>query len=151
MRILRLPRLINDAIDNANRSVSELRMAISGVLLPLKILLWACIVIILGDLARGTLVSQSFAYRMLIGAVDQLWYVVFYLSLPLLWQGGMARVVDMQERRDWIIVDAGWEDEEWVVLSNDNVPPATTLDQPLVSDGHQTGMQGRKDCFKSHT
>lgn len=120
-RILELPRRISDAIDNANRSVNELRFGVSSVLLPLKILLWACIAIVSVDLARGTPVSQSFAYRMVVGAVDQLWYVIFYLSLPLLWQRGRARLEAARAKKEWILVEPEWDEGEWVVLSTDEV------------------------------
>ena len=120
VRILQLPRRISDAIDNANKSVIELRTNISNVLLPVKVLLWVCIAIVSVDLARGTTVSQSFAYRMIVGAVDQLWYVVFYLSIPLLWQRGLMRFESMRSAKGWIVINDEhvWKEDEWVMVSD---------------------------------
>lgn len=103
-RILRLPQRVCETVDNANRSVGEIRMGVTSIVLPLKILLWMCIVIVVLDVARGQAVRQSIAYRMVSGAVDQLWYTIFYFSVPFLWRRGCEAFERFGDRRDWIVV-----------------------------------------------
>ena len=119
MRIFNLHRRVSEAIDNANRSITDLRFSITSVLLPLKLLLWFCISMVAIDVARGTGYGESLAYRTLIGAVDQLWYVIFYFALPFAWQTCRDIVDKTRQRKDWIVVNESTEtvdESEWVII-----------------------------------
>lgn len=103
-RLLCLPRRVCDAVENANRGISEIRLGITSVLLPLKVLIWISIAIVSFDMLRGTSIHHSVAYRMVVGAIDQLWYTIFYFSIPFLWNRSRVIVERIGERRDWIVV-----------------------------------------------
>ena len=85
MYIFRLPQKVSETIEKAKRSIKELRFRITSLLLPVKLLLWFCIVIVFLDLFLNKSTGESFAYRTICGIMDQLWYVIFYFSVPCLW------------------------------------------------------------------
>ena len=112
-RLLCLPQRVCDAVENANRGISELRLGITSVLLPLKVLIWISIMVVAFDVLRGTSVHHSIAYRMVVGAIDQLWYTIFYFSVPFLWHRSRLLVEKFSEGREWIVVkDAGVDHEQ---------------------------------------
>lgn len=120
MRLLHIPRKLSEAIENANRSITELRFSVTSVLLPLKLLLWFCISIVAFDITYGNVHRESLAYRTITGAVDQLWYAIFYFSIPLLWQMCRDRIELMRHKCDWIVVQGDCtsvhDEDDWVII-----------------------------------
>ena len=134
MRIFLLPQRLSDAIDNANRSINEVRLSVTSVLLPLKVLLWVCISIVAIDICRGHRAHDSLAYRTIVGAIDQLWYAIFYFSIPFLWKRCTEAAMQISTRREWVVVHdksakSGsvdtiterdvLDDTEWVIVEYD--------------------------------
>tara|TARA_B100001989_G_C24545509_1_gene470467 strand:- start:21 stop:383 length:363 start_codon:yes stop_codon:yes gene_type:complete len=119
MYILRLPQRVTETVENANRSISELRFSVTSLLLPVKLLLWFCIVIVFLDLFFNKSVNQSFAYRTICGIMDQLWYVIFYFSIPCLWQNVKKKANVFINYNDWVLVNEMEElDGDWVIVTN---------------------------------
>lgn len=121
MRLFRLAWEFGEVIDHANNGINEVRSGVASLVLPLKLLLWGCIVIVAVDALRGS-ASKSLAYRTVASAIDQLWYAIFYLTLPVLWKRGCERVSACKRRAEWIVV-RGWSEDEWAVV--DDLPSTT--------------------------
>ena len=107
MRILQLPRRFGDAIDNVNVGMLELRRGVLTLLLPLKILMWTCVVVVAYECAIGVPYANapSMARRTMASAIDQFWYVVFYLTFPGIWQICLHSYEQFRRRREWTLVD----------------------------------------------
>ena len=58
----------------------------------------------------------TFAKRTLEGAIDQLWYVVFYFTLPFTCNVCKVNIERLRDSTDWIIVDEYKEDDEWIIV-----------------------------------
>lgn len=119
MYIFRLPRRVSETVENANRSINELRFSITSLLLPVKLLLWICIAIVFLDLFLNKSTSNSFAFRIICGIMDQLWYVLFYLSVPCLWNNVKKKTENFINYNEWVVVSEMEEvEDDWIIVTN---------------------------------
>ena len=119
MYILRLPQRVTETVENANRSINELRFSVTSLLLPVKLLLWFCIVIVLLHLFFKKSVNESFAYRTICRVIDQLRYVIFYFSVPCVWNNVKKKADVFVNYNDWVLINEMEEvDDDWVIVTN---------------------------------
>lgn len=60
--------------------------------------------------------NESFAYRTICGIMDQLWYVIFYFSIPCLWQNVKKKAYIIYNN-DWVLVNEIYQvDDDWVII-----------------------------------
>ena len=120
MLLLEIPERMRNVMDNANHSMTELRTSVTTVLYPLKFLLWCCIVAVAVEAYRGSLAYDSVAYRTIAGAIDQLWYVIFYCSVPAMLNSSQQVVSQLRAQREWVVIKHDMdriEEEEWVIVN----------------------------------
>lgn len=101
MRVMPLPRRIGNAIDNANAGVDDFRRGVTTQLLPLKILIWA---IVGYETFRGVYSTHSMAYPTMSSAVEQLWHVLLYSSVPGIWLLCLTCNQRVRQRREWTLI-----------------------------------------------
>lgn len=104
MRVMQLPRRIGNAIDNVNAGVDDFRRGVGTLLLPLKILIWASLVIVGYESLKGVYGTHSIAYRTMASAVDQFWYVLFYSSVPGIWHLCLTCIQRVRRHREWTLI-----------------------------------------------
>ena len=123
MYLLELPRRIGETVENANRSINELRFSITSLLLPMKLLLWFCMIIVIFDLFFNNKINESFAYRTLCGLIDQLWYVIFYFSVPLFCTSLKQKVETVYNNDYWVVVDEFKQvnHDDWVIIEKSDI------------------------------
>ena len=124
MRLLELPNRFSEALDIFTRSVCEIRTSLHAVLLPLTILLCLCLLVVGFEICSGesSLTHTTFVHRTVTGAIDQLWYVTFYFSLPFTCHLCKTNIERIRNSKDWILVDDQYElDDEWVIVENPSI------------------------------
>ena len=127
MRVMQLPRRIGNAIDNVNAGVDDFRRGVTTLLLPLKILVWASLVIVGYETVRGDYGTHSMAHRTMSSAVDQFWYVLFYSSVPGIWHLCLTCIQRVRRHREWTLIgpnvpprvdNDGIDMDEWVIVDS---------------------------------
>ena len=123
MSLLELPRRVSETVENANRSINELRFSVTSLLFPMRLLLWFCMIIVIFDLFFNKTLNHSFAYRTLCGLIDQLWYVIFYFSIPFFCNFLKEKAEYIFNNNNWVIVDEFEQiiDDDWVVIEKSNI------------------------------
>ena len=109
--LLNLPSRAEAVLSVAQRSVDEMRVQLSALLRPLTVLLWLCVLAVACETAFGSHRhaagidpgTGTIAQRTVSGAVDQMWYALFYLLFPI-----AARMVHdkVSSRAEWTIVNS---------------------------------------------
>ena len=124
MYLLDLPRRVGETVENANRSISELRSCITSLLFPMKLLLWFCMIVVIFDLFYNNTINESFTYRTICGIIDQLWYVIFYFSVPLFCNNLKKKVETIYNNDHLVFVDEFEEpsnDDDWIIIEKSDI------------------------------
>jgi hypothetical protein len=111
--ILRMPKRATDVIEHAHRALHEVRDGAIGVMLPLRLLLWACVGVVACDAVSGRPQQHLGVQRVVNGAVDQMWYVVFYFAFPAVVRGWREWWIRRRAVQEWMLVS---HDDEWVIV-----------------------------------
>lgn len=119
IRLFEIPERMSETLTTANTAVLEMKRSISSVLLPLTLLLWLCLIVVGCEISRGdsSLTGATFVHRTVTGAIDQLWYVIFYFSLPFTWHACTTNIERIRDNAGWIVVDDDYiVEDDWLII-----------------------------------